>query len=145
MSSSSVVPPTATNVPASRPPRRPALARRPKARTSLLAHGQPLVWLNGGALAVCLVMIVGLLALVFYQGMGTFWPAPAVEVRTVQGRAYLGEIIRENTYRPDASIIAALPPRVRPQVEGALAASGGRARRRLLRTANFDLTQTRQH
>src|SRR5207253_5787390 len=80
-----------------------------------------------------------------YQGMGTFWPVPAVEVHTVQGRAYLGEIIRENTYRPDASVIAALPPKVKPQVESALAANGGLARRRLFRTANFDLTQTRQH
>ncbi|TMQ33246.1 MAG: phosphate ABC transporter permease PstA [Planctomycetota bacterium] len=139
---STPVPPADAPGAPGRPARR---SPRPKARTSLLAHGQPLVWLNGGALAVCLVMIVGLLALVFYQGMGTFWPVPAVEVHTVQGRAYLGEIIRENTYRPDASVIAALPPKVKPQVESALAANGGLARRRLFRTANFDLTQTRQH
>ena len=52
--------------------------RRVKARTSLLAHGQPQVWLTGGALALALAMVVGLLVLVFYQGLTTFWPVPAV-------------------------------------------------------------------
>ncbi|HEV3115491.1 MAG TPA: phosphate ABC transporter permease PstA [Gemmataceae bacterium] len=128
----------------SRPPST-RLSPRPKWRTSLLAHGQALVWLNGGALAVCLLMIVGLLVLVFYKGLGTFWPVPVVEVHTVQGRVYMGEVIRMDTYRPDAAIIAALPAGVRAGAEAALAQNDGKARRRLFRTANFDLTQMRQH
>ena len=42
---------------------RPSLRRRERARTSLLAHGEPLVWLTGGALALCLAMIFGLLSM----------------------------------------------------------------------------------
>ncbi|MEJ2720913.1 MAG: hypothetical protein P8181_07200, partial [bacterium] len=53
----------------------PARRRRVKrGKTSLLAHGEPMVWLTGGALAVCLVMIVGLLGLIVVQGASTFWP-----------------------------------------------------------------------
>ena len=52
--------------------------RRAKGRTSLVAFGLPMIWSNGGALVVALVMIVGLLVLVFYQGTSTFWPVPLV-------------------------------------------------------------------
>ncbi|MEX2356993.1 MAG: hypothetical protein WEE51_01610, partial [Pirellulaceae bacterium] len=41
---------------------------------SVLAQGEPMIWLSGGALALSLVMIFGLLGLVIYQGMATFWP-----------------------------------------------------------------------
>jgi phosphate transport system permease protein len=119
--------------------------QRPKARTSLLAHGQALVWLNGGALAVCLLMILGLLVLVFYQGGATFWPGPVVEVQTLKGTRYLGEVIRAESFHPDASTIAALPAQARADLEKTLAENKGLARRRLFRTANYDLTQTRQH
>ena len=75
------------------------LARKPrgKSRTSLLARGEPMVWLNGGALAVCLCMILGLLLLILRQGLGTFWPVPAVEIHTLGGSRYLGEVIREGS------------------------------------------------
>ena len=74
---------SATAVPA--PPTDPQpYGRRVRFRTSLLAHSLPMVWLNGGALAVCLVMIVGLLLLVFYQGIITFWPGDVIQVGTVQ-------------------------------------------------------------
>src|SRR5262245_4320051 len=74
--------------------------RRAKAATSLLAHSLSLVWSNGGALVIALCMIIGLLALVLYQGMSTFWPRPLVQVRTVTGTQYLGEIVRDDDYRP---------------------------------------------
>ncbi len=35
-----------------------------------------MVWMTGGALILCIVMIVSLLALVLVNGMGTFWPEP---------------------------------------------------------------------
>jgi phosphate transport system permease protein len=138
MSAPAVLPQEKTSVPG-------RFRQRPKSRTSLLANGQPLVWLNGGALAVCLLMIVGLLVLVFYQGGATFWPVALVEVHTVKGTPYLGEIIRADAYHPDASTLAALPPQARAAAEKALTENKGLARRRLFRTANFDLTQTRQH
>src|SRR5262249_37186588 len=82
------------------PPRRP----RARGRLSLLAHGLPMVWMNGGALAVCLAMILGLLALVLYQGFGTFWPVPSLQVRTIDGKVYLGEVVRDSTYRPEPGV-----------------------------------------
>jgi phosphate transport system permease protein len=39
---------------------------------SALADGQPMIWLTGGALAIGLAMIVGLLGLVLSQGLSTF-------------------------------------------------------------------------
>ncbi len=122
--------------------------RRPpriKKRTSLLAHGQPMVWLNGGALAVCLAMILGLLALLHYQGLSTFWPVPAVEIHTVDGKRYLGEVVREETYRPEASVFDSLPASARAGAKSLVDSNGGVSTRRLLRTANFDLTQTHHH
>ena len=51
-------------------PARPARRRSRQSRvvTSMLAQGEPLLWFTGGGLVLSCVMIVGLLALVFYQG-----------------------------------------------------------------------------
>jgi phosphate transport system permease protein len=123
------------------------LPRQPgaKSKTSVLAQGQPMVWLTGGGLVVCLAMIIGLLALVVYQGMGTFWPGHVFQLHTVEGERYLGEVIRVETYRPEASVLAALPEGARGRAQAFLDENGGQAKRQLIRTANFDLTQTRQH
>src|ERR1700677_3873041 len=71
---------------------RPVRTRQASAATSLAAQGEPMLWLAGGALAVALTMIVGLLVLVLYQGLLTFWPQPVVQVATDDGTIYLGEI-----------------------------------------------------
>ncbi len=41
---------------------------------SLLSRGEPQIWLIGGMLVVCLLMITGLLTLVLYRGLPAFWP-----------------------------------------------------------------------
>ena len=89
--------------------------RRRSTHAALSAHGEPWVWLTGGALAVALAMIVGLLAFIAVQGIGTFWPRPLELVRLVDGRKVLGEESARDT-APDGGV------------------------RRLLRTANFELT-----
>jgi len=98
--------------------------------------------LTGGALAVALAMIVGLLVLIVYQGSSTFWPSPVVQVRTVDGQSYLGDVTRDETYRPDGDVLDALPPEARARARVSLEQSGGTARRRLLRTGNFELSGT---
>jgi phosphate transport system permease protein len=90
-------------------------------------------------------MILGLLVLVLWQGMETFWPAPVVEIHTVTGKKYLGEVIREERYQPEAQAFAGLPPAVRAQAEERVRQNQGWSTRRLLRTDNFDLTQTHHH
>ncbi len=37
--------------------------------------GAPWVWLNAGAVAISLIMVVGLLSLIAVRGLGHFWPA----------------------------------------------------------------------
>src|SRR5438132_1109310 len=105
MNSSTAAPPT----PPAQPAATPAAPPRGRLRSSLLAHGTPMVWLHGGALAVCLFMIAGLLVLVFVQGLNTFWPGPVIQVKTHDGATYLGEVTREDTYRPETSAIEQMP------------------------------------
>ena len=87
------VPAMSTSTAAPQPPlakTATAPSQRGRYRSSLLAHGRPTVWLHGGALAVCLLMIAGLLILVFAQGLSTFWPGPVIEFKTFQGRNLYG-------------------------------------------------------
>jgi phosphate transport system permease protein len=116
---------------------RPAAGRR---RATVLAQGEPQVWFTGGALAVCLVMIVGLLILVFAQGVFTFWPTALTHVRLAGGRTLMGEVTREEDYRPRPDEIDSLPEDRRAAARTALEARDGQSGRRLLRTGNYDLT-----
>ena len=94
---------------------KPIRQRLRSAHSSLSAHGEPWVWLTGGSLALAIMMISGLLLFIAVRGLRTFWP-PALEmVELSDGRRALGE------------------------VTGREAAEDGGARR-LVRTANFDLT-----
>jgi phosphate transport system permease protein len=107
---------------------------------SLMARGEPMVWSMGGALAVCLVMIFGLLGYVAYKGFGTFWPDPIVKIRTVGGDVLMGEFTRNDTYRPTEAELRGLPEEVAAATTARVQANGGWTRRRLLRTGNFELT-----
>jgi phosphate transport system permease protein len=86
--------------------------RRRSAHSSLTAHGEPWVWLTGGALALAIAMIAGLLAFIVVRGAATFWPAPLELVELADGRRALGEV----------------------------SARESEPARRLLRVANFELT-----
>lgn len=130
------VPAARPKAPVIRASRRP---RRSLGGVSLLAQGEPMLWLTGGGLALALVMIVGLLALVAWQGATTFWPVPVVQV-TTPGGTFAGEVTREENYRPRADEIAALPAEMQDRARAALAAASGWAHRRLVRTGNYELT-----
>ena len=102
------------------------------------ARGEPMLWLCGGALGVCLLMVVGLLLLVFWQGIGTFWPYDVVHVRLADGSVRMGEVSRQEAFEPSKEQLAALPEPIRVQAEGKLA--DGWSSRRQFRTGNFELT-----
>ena len=127
-----------------RPPgeRQPTRARRGRATSSLLAHGEPMVWLTGGGLALAILMIVGLLSLIVVQGFTTFWPKPLVQIRTIGGETYLGELSRTEAYEPDAAALDKLAPALKAAAIVALDKSNGSTQRQLLRTGNFELSQT---
>ena len=108
--------------------------------TSTLAHGEPMLWLTGGGLVICCVMILGLLALVCYQGFRTFWPTPVVSVTTLDGRTFWGEVNRVDRFEPDPTLLEALDPAERAAAEAELAAGDGELERMMLRTGNFELS-----
>ncbi len=109
-------------------------------RTSLLAHGEPMLWLTGGALAVAVVMIVGLLALVIVQGAGTFWPRPVVEIRTHSGQTLMGEVTRSETFAPSPEMLAGLEGPAADAASQAVKGGDGLLLRHLMRVGNFELT-----
>ncbi len=37
--------------------------------------GTPFVWLNAGAVSICIIMVAGLIGLIAVRGLGHFWPA----------------------------------------------------------------------
>jgi phosphate transport system permease protein len=119
---------------------RPAAVRRRQKGISLLARGTAPIWLSGGAMSICLVMIGSLLAFILFQGVLTFWPIPIVKIATVTGATFMGEVTRDDTYRPEPAVIERLPEAVQAEVRKMLAESDGVSHRRLLRTGNYELT-----
>ncbi len=59
--------------------------------------GISLTHLCGGALALNLLLIVGLLALLAWNGLGYFWQKPIVELTLADGTQVLGELHQEET------------------------------------------------
>jgi phosphate transport system permease protein len=96
-------------------PRRERRARR----NNPLARGEPMVWLMGGATAVCVLMIVGLLAFITFNGFSTFWPAPLVQAKLNSGETILGEPTRHEMFKTE---------------------TGASVGRTLYKTGNYDTT-----
>ena len=112
---------------------------------NLLALGRPMVWVTGGAMTICLVMIATLLLFVAYKGVATFWPVPVVRVRTLDGNVYMGEVTRRDRFQPSAAVLEGLPADQVAEVKRRVADSDGWAGRRLVRTGNFELTNEHFH
>ncbi len=68
--------------------------------------GTPWVWLNAGAVAISLVMVVGLLLLIAARGLGHFWPSNVVEFDYTEpgqeSERVLGEVSRSETMTAQA-------------------------------------------
>ncbi|MFW5652580.1 MAG: ABC transporter permease subunit [Planctomycetota bacterium] len=117
--------------------------RRSRPKTSLFAHGEPMVWLTGGALVIALLMIAGLLVLILYQGVSTFWPQPVTQVTTHTGRQLMGEITRVASFEPEQGWLDMVEPEYQNDVAARLEATDGILTRKLIRTGNFRLSGTR--
>jgi phosphate transport system permease protein len=103
--------------------------------TDLTAVGEPYLWALGGSLALGILMIVGFLVLVFWNGAVTFWPKPIAVVSLLDGNVVAGEPTRSELFIPAPDALAALPPEAQAQIE----AADGFASRTLYRTGNYDL------
>lgn len=79
-------------------------------------NGDSLIWLTGGALALSLLMVVGLVLLVIVNGMGFFWPGDLARTKLKDGRTLLGPVTaREAIPQPDAP--AGTPVHYRDQIK----------------------------
>jgi len=55
--------------------------------------GEPFVWLTGGALTLAVLLVVGLIGLIVYNGMGFFWPKDVVRLTLSDGTMMTGQIV----------------------------------------------------
>ncbi len=58
--------------------------------------GSPWVWMNAGAVAICIIMVIGLLGLIAVRGLSHFWPANVVQgtyTQNGESRAIAGEVV----------------------------------------------------
>lgn len=109
--------------------------RRRSTSWDFRARGEPFVWGLGGALALGILMVVGFIALVLYNGIMTFYPQPLELVRLTGGGIVAGELERIESYRPGPDELERLPEAIR----GRITAAKGFAERLLYRTGNYDL------
>ncbi len=65
--------------------------------------GDGLMALCGGALALNLVFVVGLLGVLAVQGLAYFWQRPLLEVKLADGATWLGELHEREPLPPDAA------------------------------------------
>lgn len=64
--------------------------------------GTPFVWLNAGAVSVCVIMVAGLIGLIAMRGLGHFWPANIAvfdyyETPKSEVVKMMGEVVDEET------------------------------------------------
>jgi phosphate transport system permease protein len=78
--------------------------------------GDPFIWLTGGALALSLILVAGLVYLVMASGLGFFWPSGVVQLTLTDGTGLMGQVTaRERIPQPGAP--AGTPERYRLQVK----------------------------
>ncbi|AMO54484.1 phosphate ABC transporter permease PstA [Endozoicomonas montiporae] len=74
------------------------------------SSGSPWVWLNAGAVAISVILVVGLLALIAFRGLGHFWPGSIIvteyQIPGQAPRIVAGEIV-ESEEVPAARLKAA--------------------------------------
>ena len=96
--------------------------------------GAPGVWMSGGAVAIAVIMTLGLLTVIAIRGLGHFWPADVIEadyrIPGQEARVMLGEVVQIEEV-PRARLAAAGMP---------VAAEGGEfMTRELLKVGNREL------
>ncbi len=113
----------------------PSVVVRRSPATALAARGEPFMWALGAALTVGIVMVIGFLLFVFWNGLVTFVPKPVAVVTLKSGTVVAGEPTRSEPYRLSPDAIKALPPADAAK----MAANGGYGLRTLYRIGNYDL------
>jgi phosphate transport system permease protein len=101
----------------------------------LSAVGEPALWGLGGALAIGVILIIGFLSFIAWNGVSTFWPKPIAQVSLISGQTIAGEPTRAGEYRVGQDILIGLSEAQKTKIDQDL----GFSTRILYKTANFDL------
>jgi phosphate transport system permease protein len=101
---------------------------------NLEARGEPFLWGMGGALSLGVLMILGFVLLIVWNGLITFYPKPLRVVHLKDGTRLAGEPTRAETYKPPAQRLESLSPEERDRMRE----RGGLAHRTLYRIGNYD-------
>jgi phosphate transport system permease protein len=59
----------------------------------LWRSGEPFVWLTGGALALALIMVTGLIVIILVNALGFFWPAAVARLTLRDGSTLAGPVV----------------------------------------------------
>ena len=85
---------------------------------AFLRSGDPFIWLSGSALAFCLLIVAGLVAVVAVNGLGFFWPRDVARLELADGTAVFGEILRRQEMpADDAGAADPAPAALRLQIK----------------------------
>ena len=58
----------------------------------LWRSGEPFIWLTGGALALALIMVAGLIGVILVNALGFFWPSEVVRFTLRDGKVLTGSV-----------------------------------------------------
>jgi len=56
-------------------------------------RGEPMIWLTGSALGLCILMIVGLIGVILVNGLSFFWPQPLQLLTLKDQSVVLGDVV----------------------------------------------------
>ena len=59
----------------------------------LWRSGEPFIWLTGGALALALIMVAGLIGIILANALGFFWPVAIVRLTLRDGKTLAGSLV----------------------------------------------------
>jgi phosphate transport system permease protein len=62
-------------------------------RRGLWRSGEPFIWLTGGALALALIMVFGLVGIILVNALGYFWPASILRITLDDGKVLTGQVV----------------------------------------------------
>ncbi len=97
--------------------------------------GEPALWAFGGSLALGVILVVGFLVMIAWNGVTTFWPKPIHVVTLTDGVKVAGEPTRDDSYRVGAEVLQRLPDAARARIVN----DEGFAERTMYRIGNYDL------
>lgn len=116
-------------------------ARAKSTGQSLIAQGEPMVWLTGGMFAIACSMIIALLALILVKGLATHWQRPFAIYPLLNGEFEAGELQYQQPFNISRQSLGQLDEKSRVKAEEVLAGRDQAESTQLyLRTGNYDVS-----